>query len=65
LPPHSKTSRFVRALTACFLAAIAWVAPADAAPGTNAPAVFLVIGAPGEPEFGSNFATSAPLGEDL
>jgi hypothetical protein len=56
-------SRLVRALTACFLVAISWVAPADASPATNAPAVLLVLGAPGEPEFGSNFVQQARLWE--
>jgi len=51
------------ALTACLLLTVSGAALAEASPATNAPTVILVIGAPGEPEFGSNFVQQARLWE--
>lgn len=47
------------------LAAVFIAVMAAASPGTNAPAVILVVGAPGAPEFGSNFVRQVRLWEKL
>jgi len=45
-------------VTAAFVTSLA-----SASPGTNVPTVILVVGAPGEPEFGSNFVQQVQLWE--
>lgn len=54
----------VKALPAT-LAAVFTAVVATASPITNAPTVILVVGAPGEPEFGSNFVQQAEVWEKL
>ncbi len=47
------------------VAAVFIAVVATAFPATNAPTVILVVGAPGEPEFGSNFVQQVRLWEKL